>query len=617
MIRTWPATVLLLALWSRCAPGSLAYTPPEDSPQAATELKALRRELDDSNYAGAARRLEALLAGRGDQLVNTGDGTLMAINAWPDSLSREQRGELGTEFAKLVSPLARQTLESVRKSPTLRIEELYGVARRFPMTKFAGEALVQAGDLALQGGDFPSAQTLYELALREDVALGQARAARLESLLRINRGEAGGDAVFKPQSGRQAFRGMVPIDAAWFGESRLMGMSKFVPIAFDDQILFATWKSVSLLKESGELVWTAPNPKGPPSWSADRTPYGVRGAYFAPGVLWDAAGRPAVVVVHQPLALSNQLGLRAFSGADGRLLWSTEKTEHRKDISYAGQPMVCGRFVYSVAVTQNNNSSAMLIGSAIDITSGAVVWQTNLGLVTEQGDFARGMRRPFRNEVLNMELFAALSEPAVAGDLVIMTPNCGAILALNRFDGKPRWAHVYRVPEVPDPLRQFRGRNERRWLLEADAQKMLQCRYRSTPVVSGQIVFALPQDVPALFACDLASGKPLWDTDLVEGYAIAGVTADRVIFSGASISAIEPLSGKLKWKYTPPRGTTITGPATVCGQTVIVPVSSGLLQLAAADGKESPVFDVPMMRRLMASDAGRQLMLETGGRTGR
>lgn len=623
-LRVWCALVCLW--WSRCAPGSLAFAPPEDSAEAAIELKALAKETSDRNYAGAARRLEALLGARGDQLVNMGDGTLMAVCAWPDTLGAGERAELGRAFSKQVGSLARESLASLRKNSGARIEELYGLARRFPMTAVAGEALGQAGDLALAGGDLAAAEALYALALRQDFVLGETRAARYEAMVKINRGEPAGLCAgevgiiagtrFKPQAGRQVFRGMLPFDAAWMGNASLMGLSKFMPAGYEDRVLFASWKGLTLLKENGEVIWSAANPKGPGSYSADRTPYGVRGALFAPAVLWDVTGQPAVVVVRQPQATANQMGLRAFSGVDGKLLWSTDTSERRRDFSYAGLPEVSGRYVYSVAVSQNNNSSAMLIASAIDISSGEPLWQTNLGLVTEQGDFARGMRRPFRNEPINMEQFAQLSEPAVSGDLVIVSPNCGAIMALGRFDGKVRWVHVYRTPEIPDPARQIRGRPEGRWQLPGDAQKMLQARYRCTPAVSGEVVLALPQDVPALFACDRASGRPLWDTDLVEGYAIAGVTGDRVVFSGASISAIEPVSGKLKWKYLPQRGSSVTGPASVCGQTVIVPVTSGLVQLNASDGKENVVYDVPMLRRTFATEAGKGLLAESGAYRG-
>ena len=48
-----------------------------------------------------------------------------------------------------------------------------------------------------------------------------------------------------------------------------------------------------------------------------------------------------------PVQLRNAAG---FQAADGKMMWSTEATEARKDISYAGLPAVAGKYAYSIAI---------------------------------------------------------------------------------------------------------------------------------------------------------------------------------------------------------------------------------------------------------------------------
>src|SRR6478752_7063603 len=64
-------TLLLAAMTfpTRGARAAIVYAPPEASVDAANELEGIGRELGDRNYASAAKRLDALLAAKADQLV--------------------------------------------------------------------------------------------------------------------------------------------------------------------------------------------------------------------------------------------------------------------------------------------------------------------------------------------------------------------------------------------------------------------------------------------------------------------------------------------------------------------------------------------------------------------
>ncbi|MDB5318655.1 MAG: Pyrrolo-quinoline quinone repeat-containing protein [Phycisphaerales bacterium] len=605
------AALLLSVILIACAPRSSAavvFAPPDDSVDAANELKSIEHELADRNYPAAAKRLDLLLSARGHPLASLSERTLTSVDAWVDHIPADTRSALAVECAKQMGAAARQALDSLRDGRATRPDEFYSLARRYPLTDAAGAALACAGDLALRGGDLPAAQAYYELALREQFPLGEDRERRLQFLKESNTVTAppGAPDGAKPQSA-----GPLPFDATWFGNPSMMRQTKFFPAAYDDRILLASWKNVTMLREDGQVLWSFSDPKAPGVFSAGQ------GALFAPAALCDLHGQPAIIVVRQPGAQGDaQFVLRALRATDGKQLWSTDASGPRADLTYSGLPVVCGRYVYSVAVARTGVSSANFVLAALDVTTGQSLWQTTLGAVTEQGERGgadRNFGRKFgRNAPLSLDGFAAISEPAVVGDLVIVAPNCGSVVAVGRFDGNVRWVSAYRAPE--NAAQGGVDRNGR-WTPPVEAERALLTRYRSTPLACGNVIVAMPQDAAALFAFDRATGRRLWETDIViaDAFGLAGASGNIAIACGTTLVGIDAGgTGKLKWKYTPARGIHLTGPAVVQGHTVLAPTTMGTLQLDAADGSEKPAYTVPSFRHLLTTDAGRSIATEAG-----
>jgi hypothetical protein len=207
-----------------------------------------------------------------------------------------------------------------------------------------------------------------------------------------------------------------------------------------------------------------------------------------------------------------------------------------------------------------------------------------------------------------MDTFAELSEPAVWSDLVLVAPSCGSVIAVGRFDGRVRWVSTYRAADpAAAPVRPVPA---------ADASRALLNRYRSTPVVCGRVLLAMPQDVPALLAFDVITGKPsAWNTEIAMGdaLAIAGAHANTLVLCGPTLRGVDAGgTGKLLWDQRPPRGQFFTGPAVVVGQTVCAPTTAGVLQYDADTGKERPAYAVPSLRKLLAGDAARTALSDTG-----
>jgi outer membrane protein assembly factor BamB len=275
-------------------------------------------------------------------------------------------------------------------------------------------------------------------------------------------------------------------------------------------------------------------------------------------------------------------------------------------VAYVGLPVVAGRYVYAVALTRTAYSTANLLLCGLDVMTGETLWQTTLGAVTEQGErFGGGRGKRDQPTKLDVEAFAELTEPAVARDVVVVSPNCGAVIAVGRFDGKVRWAHAYKAED-------------------ADGDARSPVTYRSTPAVCRDVVAAMPSDARALMALDLGSGRLLWaNRDVCAGsyppYAIAGASGDLVVLSGASLRAVDAgRTGKLIWDRAmqqgrPPRDQDrLTGPAVVVGQTVLAPTASGVIQVNVADGKEGPGYAAPSFRRFAATEGGRAAVEEAG-----
>jgi outer membrane protein assembly factor BamB len=600
------AALVLLCEWR--ARGGIVYGPPDSAADVAGELRVSDREVSEGNFAGAARRLERLLAAnRGDALTEGGAGTLYTAAAWVEGLAPEARAALGEAQRKEHDAAARRVLEALRGGASATPEEFYAVARRYPLTRSAGDALELGADRALESGDLAGALALYELAGREGVLLDDVRKKRVELLRRVGAGEfvamaddlSGGGGSARAKAGVRDVCGLAPIDAPWYGNASSAGSAKFFPWACGDRVVVGSWKSVVMFRDTGQVVWTAPNPKSPASFTAERaTPTG-RGVVFGACALVDVHGRAEIVVVRQPVSPGEgQFALRAYRGSDGKLLWASDLGEdRRKDLTYAGLPVVCGRYVYALAAARNDRSTGTLVLSALDVSGGEVLWQTNLGSIVEQSIDPRGGRKNVINEALDLSALADVTEPAVAGDLVVVSPGCGAVIAVGRFDGKVRWVHTYGGAE-------------------ARAEKALRLRYSSTPAVCERAVVVLPQDAGAMIGLERGTGKRLWSREGAEGYAMAGAVGDVAVVSGASVAGVEALTGKPKWRYAPAGAARVTGPAVVMGQTVLVPTSSGVVQLDGISGGEKVVYQVPNLRRAVASEAGKQMLRDAGAEKG-
>jgi outer membrane protein assembly factor BamB len=404
----------------------------------------------------------------------------------------------------------------------------------------------------------------------------------------------------KEISNRAKYRGPIAFDGLWYLRGDGVGLAKAIPIAVDDVIYIAAPRHVLAMKENGQQVWrwAAPEAWVRGLW-VDRANEKGRGTIYAPAVFASPAGAQ-VLVVRQPVAAGREFAIRALRASDGKLLWSTDSVAGAEALSFAGNPAVAGRYVYAVAVEFTDQSGSLLL-VALDLMDGHIIFKTPLGTMLQ-------MRRA-REDPRGWDEFWEQTEPAIAGDLVIATPNVGVAAAVGRFDGKLRWTRGYgeNMVIIGRGRERFGGERER-LPVPSDSDELL--RYRGTPEVIGSTVVIAPQDTPKAFGLDLLSGAELWKLDSSPQTTLIGQNKNLAIFAGDAVEAIEASTGNDKWKYSPPPPARITGPPIVVGGFVYIPITNSKTMIISAENGRvvTGAATSPNFRQLLSSESAKKLL---------
>jgi outer membrane protein assembly factor BamB len=562
------------------------FDPPAESFGAPSSLKSLQQQLDQAAYADAAAQLDALLRDNADQLT-TIDGGLISVAAWIDALPTRQKNAVAEEYRKQFDAAARQALASLRQSPQATFVAFYALARRYPFSSVAAAAYVEAGDRAVLLGDALAAHTLFLLAQQSGWAADEAHADSLAACRVL------------AESPPASYRGRVAFDAAWYGRRDAVNFAKYFPLAIDHRFYLAGPRHMLAVSETGQILWRWASAE---AWArnyvADRPPERGRGPVYAPVAFASAAGAQ-IIVARQPRGISRDSCLRAFRAADGKLLWSSEAGNTWDNLSLAGNPAISGRYLYASAVEFTEDSGKLVL-AAVDLLDGRVVFKCPLGTMLD-------MRRA-REDPRGWDDFWEQTEPAIAGDVVFMTPNVGYAFAVGRFDGKLRWSHAY-ADQPAAPAVRGRGFEEpTRLPPPTDPAELL--RFNGTPQVCGNVLVIAPQDTSAVLGLDAATGHQLWRIDSPPAHTLIG-HADRIaILVGDSIHGLDSATGKSVWSRTP--ATRLVGPPAIVGETLFVPTAdASILTLSCQTGQPiDPKLPHPNFRRLLAIEPMRKALQE-------
>jgi outer membrane protein assembly factor BamB len=644
------------------SPRASHFALPGDTFTDTRPLEVLKAAIEQRAYGDAAAQLDALLNEEGDKLMATQsppgnrDGGLISVAAWVDTLAPAQRSALAAAYREKFDASIRSKVDVLAHDANARPEEFYSLARRHRFSATGAAAYALASDRVLERGDLCAASAMYQLALRGGWVPDDARAARIELLRRhVEEGktlapppdespppaaDGAPSSIPGAKASRLASAGVVftaplPFDAPWVVDgAATAGQPRFFPFAANGHIYQSGPRSILAFKETGQILWSAPSASGqglPPTPRplTDHVDSAMQPTTYAVAPLTDVYGRAQVLVVRQPVPPAgerdNDYCLRALRASDGKLLWSSELQPLLKDVSFASTPAVCGRFTYAIALATHASDAgaggagdrqvAMLL-IALDTLSGELRWQATLGRFTlrvqDRDAWTALHQQPW-------DIAWHQSEPLAVGDAVYATPNSGFAAAVGRFDGKLRWLRPYPQAAGMDSPRPIRSREELRRAAQerGSVDPALGERWRGTPVLCGNVLIAAPQDTAQVFGFDAATGRLIWANGQVDiPPTLIGRTATTALFAGpGAVAAIEARDGGPSWRWEPPSGTRITGPAVARESEVLVPTSHSIVVVRSEDGvlvKEQTAATAPNLRRLMNGDALKRAIEEMG-----
>ncbi len=595
-----------VALAQRDFRSSPRFEPPAETFRAQTSLDTIQDLLERKNFAEAAAQIENLLKSNADEITSGDERSLISISNWLDSISIRHGKNITPAYSAQFDTAAKQAFDDLRKDSTATPERFYLLAKRYRFSSVAPDAFIEASDRATQLGDAPAAATFLTLAQNLGGKLDDDHATTL-AICRVLSNEPPGDlpsAALKKAAEISAklknFRGPIAFDAIWYLRSDAVGMSKTIPIGFDNVIYLVAPRQIFAMKENGQSLW---NFAAPEAWARglapDRANDKGRGTIYSPAIFSSPTG-PQIIVVRQPLGAGRDFGIRALRASDGKLLWSTDLITGADSLSFAGNPAVAGRFVYATAVEFTEQSGQLLL-VALDLMDGHLIFKTPLGTLLQ-------MRRA-RDDPRGWDEFWEQTEPAIAADLVIVTPNVGLAAAVGRFDGHLRWTRSYEQKMV------IIGRGREKLFGEADRlpipvdQNEL-LRYRGTPEICGWAAVIAPQDTASSFGLELLTGAQLWERQSNPTTTLIGHAGSLAIFAGDAIEGIEAPNAKIRWRYNPPAGSRITGPPAVVNNFIYVPLTdSKVATLSAETGRLTSTAPAPPnLRQLLGNESAKKLL---------
>jgi outer membrane protein assembly factor BamB len=579
------------ALLADAVEPSMRYAPPEATFNGGNQLQLLIDEIDHNQTDRAIVRLESLLRDSLDAIMpQGGNESVSSIYTWVQNLPAEKKAALKPAYETAVGAAARQAVEEIKSKADADPAEFYGLSRRYPLTDAATAALAEGARRSLLLGDVPSARWMLNAAVADGWHADNVLQHELDQ------------AATAPN----LYAGALPFEASWYGLKTRLGWAalRSFPAAAGNVIFVVGPGQVVALKENGEVLWKGPTGAEPNAGRGASAPMGVtRGPPFAPAILCDATGAPALLVVRQPEIHGTGWALRALRASDGHLLWTTEGKDDLSGLVFGSNPAVEGRYVYAVAGDVTDQLDHLWL-VALEVTTGRQLWRCDIGsesrtiVPRSRNQPPTEVYRPWLNE----------SAPAVAGDMVIASPNVGTVIAVGRFDGKLRWTQAYQT--LSDPTLALQ--RQREWAIEHPASLPplatgLSLRWANTPAVLGDVVVIAPEDSDGVIAMNLHDGKRLWNSSAMPEATLVGIAGGAVVMEGESISGLKVTDGSMAWKTSDP---VVLGPAVVRDDAIIAPSATGLTILSATTGAPTALtYTIPTFENTIASEPARAVLI--------
>jgi outer membrane protein assembly factor BamB len=280
--------------------------------------------------------------------------------------------------------------------------------------------------------------------------------------------------------------------------------------------------------------------------------------------------------------------LRAVRALDGKMLWRSDSADNADkslaSLQFVPGTVCCGRYVYTLATSAPR--SMFLI--ALDITTGRPLWRTLLPSLAADAS-----------------QFSGPAGMTVDLDQLLLCPNAGCVIAVDRWNGDVRWIHPY------PSLGQVDGADAQvgNWGVPPTP------RFDNRPYVSGATAFFAPQDAESTFALNSRTGENIWNSSAYSTMTLIGAVDQCAILQGTRILAVQvgaaSAAEEIRWSYSP-RPESITGPAVIHGDVLFVPTTDkAAIPVSIADGTElmiPPAIRPPNFRAILNTRAAEELL---------
>jgi outer membrane protein assembly factor BamB/tetratricopeptide (TPR) repeat protein len=266
--------------------------------------------------------------------------------------------------------------------------------------------------------------------------------------------------------------------------------------------------------------------------------------------------------------------LVALDEAGGRRLWGDDGRGAAGEFDFLlapnlrSPPAVVGETV--LAYTQMEEIkfwrrwSAHPTLQAVDPATGRTVWERRLSTLLP------------RHRI--MGIYVPGSALTVAGGVVYVLTNAGALAALDHDGGRVRWVRKYtQMPSGNDPERPPPA--EARWALGA-------------PLVAQGLVIVAPSDGEELLAMRADTGRLVWSRERRAGRQLLGAEGDCLILvTGERVQALDIFTGEEQWVRDLPGEP--YGRGAIADGTACVPLRRGIWRARCSDGVEEPLLELP------------------------
>jgi outer membrane protein assembly factor BamB len=328
------------------------------------------------------------------------------------------------------------------------------------------------------------------------------------------------------------------------------------PVIADGRVFVGGLESMRAIElASGKILWSRTWPSGAPLF---------RNAFNGYPISCPTVHSGAVYMRAIEGGLSS---LRCYTADAGKLRWNTALVPELKKVIWLSDPAVAYGLAIAVYLEVGDMNTHGV--AAIDIETGRLRWKTNL---------VTGNTGIKTNELYQLSTLH-LGPPAVDGGEVYVNTGVSSLAAVNAFSGEVKWVTTYPRVQFGDKRagNTYTGYDLRMCTVKTLARGPL------SPIISDDLVFAVPKDGGGLLAIERQSGTVRWNRDLFDARFIAGIADGNLLLGDDTITAINLATGTVSWTYTL-NGQSLYGQPLLSGGSLYLPGERELQRIDAKTG---------------------------------